>query len=461
MKKRFHLIHGIPLSLSLFSLLLYFFIVSLFAGPVHANSDDLAVGFDNPPHAARPHAYWAWMNGYVSIPQLTKELENMKEKGLAGLEIFDIGAKDPENIVPAGPAFMGAESVQAIAHAVREAGRLGMEIGLITSSSWNAGGPWVKPKHGTQGIFHSQAVIDGPDQITLTLPVPKIPKIAPKNENGLPAFYKDVAVLAIPFSEAKQIEDLGHILDISECMDPSGQLNWKAPKGKWTLMRFICACTGETLVLPSPKSDGLIIDHFSAEATTMHFQYLIAQLKTELGDLSKTALRYLYLPSYEVTSYDKEKGMVWTPALVKEFTQRRGYDPTTYLPLLFGYTSSQKEIANRFHYDFRMTLSDLIIENHYQTAREVCHEHGLLLCSEAGGPGQPLHNCPFEALRALGSLDVPRGEFWYKHQRFDEEGIDILWLVKEIACAAHIYNKTVVDGEAFTSFHHWQLSPLI
>ena len=38
----------------------------------------LADGFLNPPLSARPAAYWAWLNGNVSLPQLTRELEEMK-----------------------------------------------------------------------------------------------------------------------------------------------------------------------------------------------------------------------------------------------------------------------------------------------------------------------------------------------------------------------------------------------
>ncbi|MGC9327722.1 MAG: glycosyl hydrolase, partial [Candidatus Hinthialibacter sp.] len=102
-------------------------------------------GFNNPPAIARPHAYWVWLNGAADPAQLTRDLEEMKDKGLAGLEIFDIGAKDPLGVVPEGPAFFGPESLKAIAHAIREASRLDLEIGLITSSSWNAGGPWITP----------------------------------------------------------------------------------------------------------------------------------------------------------------------------------------------------------------------------------------------------------------------------------------------------------------------------
>ena len=31
---------------------------------------------------------------------------------------------------------------------------------------------------------------------------------------------------------------------------------------------------------------------------------------------------------------------------------------------------------------------------------------------EAGGPGWPLHQVPVDSLKALGALDIPRGEFW-------------------------------------------------
>ncbi|MGC9327723.1 MAG: glycosyl hydrolase, partial [Candidatus Hinthialibacter sp.] len=312
-----------------------------------------------------------------------------------------------------------------------------------------------------KGIFSSQIKVKGPQRISQTLPFPPTPQKSPKGPDGLPAYHSKAAVLAIPDESGGQITDFNSIIDLTDRCDPSGRLQWNAPAGDWIILRLVCACTGEKLVLPSPKSDGLIIDHFDPDATALHFNTLIERLQNELGDLSQTALKYLYLPSYEVASYEKEKGLVWAPRLREEFHKKRGYDPAPYLPLLFGFTTADQELYTRFLFDFQMTLSDLIIEGHYQKARQICNDHGLLLCSEAGGPGQPLHNCPFEALRALGSLDVPRGEFWYDHQRFDENGVDILWLVKEIACASHIYGKTIVDGEAFTSWHHWQNGPFI
>ena len=438
------------------------FIIALFwfgiemtrAAPANAeriNDPSLEDGFRDPPLSARPRAYWAWMNGNVSLSQLTRDLEEMKEKGLSGLDIFDVGARDPEGIIPDGPAFLGPESVEAICYAIREATRLGLELGFITSSSWNAGGPWVTPENAMMALYRSRTVVKGPVHFSQVLPFPSIPEQNPKGSDGFPLYYKNIAVLAVPLAAEKMIKDISSIIDLTSRLDEKGQLTWDAPAGEWVIMRFVCTNTGQRLVLPSPKSGGLIIDHFNPDATEMHFQYIIDKLLAELGSFEGTALKFMYLPSYEVT------GLVWTPNLVQEFQERRGYDMTPYLPVLFGSTVENKEMTDRFRFDFNKTLSDLIIEAHYTKARETSNKYGLLLCSEAGGPGQPLHNCPFEALRALGALDIPRGEFWYKHQHLDEDGIDIMWLVKEIACASHIYGKKIVDGEAFTSWHHWQV----
>ncbi len=418
------------------------------------NAVSLEEGFINPPSQARPRAYWAWMNGNINLPQITRELEEYKDKGFAGLDIFDIGAEDPNHVVPEGNKFLGKESVEAIVYAVNEAKRLGLELGLVASSSWNAGGDWVTPEYAAMLLYKSEVVVEGPMEFSGILPFPEVSEQTPKNADGLPVFFKNVAAIAFPDASAENpIPDKLKVVDLSAQMDSSGYLEWKVPSGKWKIMRLVCSNSGQKLVLPSPKSNGYNIDHFNPEATEMHFQYIIDKLQKELGDFGNSALKFMYLCSYEL------QGLVWTPEMVNEFQKRRGYSMIPYLPVLYGNIIQNKDITDRFLFDFKMTLSDLIIEGHYMKARELLNKYGLKLCSEAGGPGQPLHNCPFEALRALGALDIPRGEFWNKHSYIDEKGEDILWLVKEIACASHIYGKSIVDGEAFTSWQHWQEGP--
>ena len=118
--------------------------------------------FANPPMSVRPGAFWPWLNGTVSLERLTYELEEMKEKGMRGADIWDVAAiSDPGKIIPAGPPFLGEESLQAISHAIKQADRLGLSLGMIAASGWNAGGPWIEPANAGMGLFHSELIVEG------------------------------------------------------------------------------------------------------------------------------------------------------------------------------------------------------------------------------------------------------------------------------------------------------------
>lgn len=588
------------------------FLVALTAGVAAADEGMiLRKGFRNPPDSARPAAYWCWLNGYVDLPQALCELRQFREKGLSGLYVFDIGARDPEGMVPAGPPFMSREWVRNLAVLLSKAKQTGMEVGLITSSSWNAGGPWVTPEYGAMGLFTRQWNCQGPAEFRATLPRPELPPAARKHPAGLPPIYRDIAVLAVPAQsvydrptfvfqlappgrhvvdhvvlcnteseDAAQtgplhrfvkefavylsdtndapeafrlavrgelrptaepqrfdfpptparfvklellsrhnshqsrwelgefelytpqgqnvvcrtvengsrtgaalirftsqwrpsgpysadcihdgirngpkgswasadepplvIPDPAQVVDLTEHLGEGDTLTWKVPPGKWRIIRFGYGNTGQALVLPSPNSAGWAIDHFNPAATDWHFKHILEPLIAELGPLQETALKQLYVCSYEL------RGATWTPRLPDEFRRRRGYDLKPFLPVLVGCIMKDEGTTRRFIRDYETTLSDLIVEGFYGRAAEICHRHGLKLCAEAGGPGLPLHPVPVDALKAQGAVDIPRGEFWT-----DEH----IWVVKETACAAQIYGKPIVDMEAFTSWRHWQDGP--
>jgi len=76
----------------------------------------------------------------------------------------------------------------------------------------------------------------------------------------------------------------------------------------------------------------------------------------------------------------------------------------------------------------------MFVNNHYRQARSICHEHGVLLASESGGPGPPLHYVPTEDLKALGAVDIMRGEFWNRKPRyFDKNGNLVAYFEKQKA----------------------------
>ena len=76
-------------------------------------SGNLEGGFVNPSRENRPLALWPWSNGYVDTTKLVYELEQMKEKGMRGAVIWDIGSlMDPDKMIPEGPAMLGEQSLQ-------------------------------------------------------------------------------------------------------------------------------------------------------------------------------------------------------------------------------------------------------------------------------------------------------------------------------------------------------------
>jgi hypothetical protein len=410
-----------------------------------SQDSDLYDKFRDPGNEARPRAYWNWLNGAVSLAAITRDMEEAKAKGLGGLLIWDVEAmRNPDGFVPAGPPFMGDESVEAIKHAIKEAQRLSLELGLVASSGWNSGGTWVTPEMAGKNLFSAGIVVSGPDQVKEKLPFPEVPPNCPMGPDGLPRWYMDVAVLAWPDSGDKIISDISEVRSITDHFK-DGELVWAPPPGKWQVVRFVCSNNGQRLIAASPNSKGLFIDFLDPEATRFHFEYFIQKL-----GLSKGNNPGMPLKSLDDDSMELHEGIQWTADFPKWFKTYHGYDPVKWLPVLTGWTIEDEDESGRFHYDYTKTVSDLLIYSHYTTGRELLNEYGLDFTAEAGGPGPPIwDSCPVDALKALGHVDIPRGEFWMGNPRH-------IFLIKEIASAAHIYGKPFVDAESWTTWRRWR-----
>lgn len=438
---------------------------SIILEPINAqfgsSYESLRNDFNNPPLNARPKVYWWWLNGNTDNERIKEEIAAMKNAGISGFDIFEIGVPASNTMIKPGPAFLSDESLQAIKLAIDEAGKYGMEVGLNMASSWNAGGSWISPEHSAKSIYCSIFRITPNMPRNIKLPFPEIrksggakPDIKINYSTGKPEWYREIAVIAVPAGYVKNKIDTADILDVTRFFNIEQEfLQWSVPSGEWDIYRFICSNSGEQLKLPSAHSAGPIIDHFDSIATETHFMHVIDRIKSTVGDIEKCALKSLYLASYEVT------GNVWTPSLPDEFMKLNGYSLIKFLPSFFNHDFYDPEKLENFRKDLRKTLSALMINNFYRKASEVSHRFGLKINSESGGPGLPLHNVPVEPLKSLGTLDIPRGEFWVNHTYFNSEGIDILRVVKEVAAASHIYERGIVEEESFSSFQHWQEGP--
>ena len=89
-------------------------------------SDDI---FSNPSNEYRPLALWPWLNDFVDTSRMVYELEQMKDKGMRGAIIWDIGAlSDPHKMIPAGPSFLSDTSLTYISLALKTSKKLGLDL---------------------------------------------------------------------------------------------------------------------------------------------------------------------------------------------------------------------------------------------------------------------------------------------------------------------------------------------
>ncbi len=379
-------------------------------------------------------ALWTWMNAYVDQKQLVYELEQMKEKGMRGALIWDIGSlMDPGKIIPEGPAFLGPQSLDNISVALETSGKLGLDLGMVAASSWNSGGPWMEEANASKRLQLTNQVVTGPAKMKISIR-------KPEPGRGGSDVYELLHTIAVPYSESKVIDYAsGDVIVLDKFSDGDMAIEWEVPEGTWDVISSFMCNTGQHLVCPSPNSDGLIIDHLSKEATTRHFDSIMARLdKISSAD---EKLKFLMLDSYEVW-----EATDWTPGFIEEFKSRYQYDPVRYIPLLQGYDHMEDVFGERFRGDYSRLVSDLMIENHYAFSMEYGDDHGIQMFNEAGHGGA----VRVDPLKALGNAHIPMGEFW-NNQRH--------WVTKEAASAAHIYGRKLVGSESLTGWNHWQHGP--
>ncbi|MHB0958673.1 MAG: glycosyl hydrolase [Pirellulaceae bacterium] len=154
-----------------------------------SSHDDLVKAFVAPPQESKPWCYWWWLNGAASKEGITRDFEEMRKQGIAGALLFDAGEGGSD--APHGPQFMSDEWRALYRHAVQEADRCGITLGVNLCSGWNAGGPWVTHEHAAKKLVSAHTVVQGPGRTPVTLPQP----------DTVQGCYQDIVVWAAPIQD--------------------------------------------------------------------------------------------------------------------------------------------------------------------------------------------------------------------------------------------------------------------
>ncbi|MGV8091567.1 MAG: glycosyl hydrolase [Mangrovibacterium sp.] len=431
---------------------------------------DLVRGFENPPDQARLRSLWKWANSLVTKESITRDLEEFRDKGWGGVLINDGGNSSKNNISQnppwdaTGPLYLSPAWKELYQHAVKEADRLGLEITSVMGSGWNPGGPAITPEYAVKKLVYSETEVKGGKQIQISLPKPdtlfmyRDILVQAIRDQRIDSAIKDSAIMNwslksfnqsfgaqgnYPLYQLREWENnesklnvirKDDIVDITPYMN-GNRLNWDAPQGEWLIIRYGWTCKGTKTSTTSKGWGGLSLDHLNPDAFRLFSDSVIIPIVETVQSVGNS-VKYLWTDSWEMGVTN------WTNNFSDEFKRFRGYELNEYMPVLAGRVVENQEITNRFLHDFRKTVSDCILENHYRLFASLAHQYGLGIHPESGGP----HAAPIDAMRVMGVSDYPMGEFWIRantHRVSDAAR----FFVQQSACVAHTNGKRLVGGE--------------
>jgi len=252
----------------------------------------------------------------------------------------------------------------------------------------------------------------------------------------------------------REVIDPSAVVDLTHRIRPDSTLDWTPPPGRWTILRFGWSLTGAKNGPAEPASTGLEVDKLDPMAVRAYVDKLFSLYHDDVGaPLGAKGINSLLTDSWEAGVQN------WTPEILTQFHRLRGYDPTPWLPVLAGHVVGDSARSDAFLFDFRQTLKDLVVENHYGVLAAAAHRQGMTYYTEVQGDTPRAIS---DGMTAKARSDVPTGEFWYRPFSSDPGQPSLVADLQEAASAAHVYGKPLVAAESMTvaaGNDPWAFSP--
>jgi hypothetical protein len=395
----------------------------------------------------KPWTRWWWMGSAVNPTDLSYCLEQYAKTGLGGVEISPIyGVKGYEKEFI---EYLSPEWTNMLTYTLNEAKKYDLGVDMTTGTGWPFGGPWVTSEEACKYMTYKVYELSGGEKLSeplLCIQKPIARAIGKKIQ---------ISELAEPVSRNNNLQQLaleqirfqknlplvvlmaygqdGEILDITDRVDGEGKLDWIAPAGNWKLFAIFQGWHGKIVERAAPGGEGDVIDHFSEEAIKQYLgEFDNAFMRHEIN-----SLRAFFNDSYEVDDAIGEAN--FTPDLFNEFKLRRGYDLRNFLPALFGQDTAVKKNMRILH-DYRLTISELLLENFMLPWKEWAWNKGAIVRNQA-------HGSPANILDLYAAADIP-----------ETEGNNI-YFNKYASSAGNISGKKLISSETATWLdEHFQTS---
>ncbi len=263
----------------------------------------------------------------------------------------------------------------------------------------------------------------------------------------------DLYGYATPPVAANEAVAKSDVIDLTSKMSPDGKLDWTPPAGDWVVLRFGYSLLGITNHPATAEATGLEVDKMDRRFVKDYFDKYLDSYKETVGPelMGKKGIRYVINDSWEAGSQN------WTDNMIAQFKKRRGYDPIPWMPVLVGQVVESSEASDRFLWDFRKTIADLIADEHYAQLEDTLHERGMGHYGESHESGRAF---VADGMEVKKFNEVPMSAMWTQTPGVNKEQFGYNADDRESASVAHIYGQNIAAAESMTAAAApWAWSP--
>ena len=263
----------------------------------------------------------------------------------------------------------------------------------------------------------------------------------------------DLYRLATPHAGVDEAVAKSDVVDLTSKMSADGKLDWTPPPGDWVIVRLGYSLLGITNHPATPEATGLEVDKLDRRYVKEYFEKYLESYKETVGPelMGKNGIHYVINDSWEAGSQN------WTDNMLVQFKKLRGYDPTPWLPVLTGQVVESSEASDRFLWDFRKTISDLIATEHYGQLEDTLHEWKM---GHYGESHEERRAFIADGMEVKKFNEVPMSAMWTQRPDMNDELFGYNADDRESASVAHIYGQNIAAAESMTAAAApWAWSP--